>query len=428
LKRKLTIYALLCLVMALVLAACGSGQGPVGPEGARGAVGPTGPAGPTGPPGPPGVDGIDGRDGISYSPATFVGSDACGMCHEGIMAGWAQTGHAWGMVQVGADGLAQDHLLRISSPPAGYAWADISYIIGGFGWKAQFVDAQGNLITGEASQYNLPVRRTDSGEWVDYHAGDAQSMTCGQCHTTGYTSIGSQGGLTGISGSWAETGVGCEACHGPGSDHVNNPQLISMTVNRDPEMCQSCHLTENVTELEPGQLLIQHHGESYANFFAGKKATLRCVDCHNPHQSTMQAASQAITATCESCHFEQAMFHKFSNFRHATCVDCHMPQAIQVASAGSGGLHGDMRTHLMGINPFVVEQWREDGRLSQPKLALELACGSCHGPGGDASELDAETLIEMATGYHDRSLAGTIRKGRGDLIPFNVDDFLEETP
>ena len=37
---------------------------------------------------------------------------------------------------------------KVPKPPEGFAWEDISYVIGGFGWKALFTDKDGYIITG----------------------------------------------------------------------------------------------------------------------------------------------------------------------------------------------------------------------------------------------------------------------------------------
>jgi hypothetical protein len=61
--------------------------------------------------------------------------------------------------------------------PEGYTWDDISYVIGGYNWKARFINAEGYIITdkpGESgnteylNQYNFanPIVGTEAG-WVN---------------------------------------------------------------------------------------------------------------------------------------------------------------------------------------------------------------------------------------------------------------------
>ncbi|MEZ4640192.1 MAG: hypothetical protein R2856_35425 [Caldilineaceae bacterium] len=116
-----------------------------------------------------GPAGVDGRDGVSYSPPVYV-DQMFARCHEDIMASYAETGHANVLTAV-TDG-APD-IADIDGPPEGYTWEDISYVVGGFNWKAHFIDNEGYLITGDGTQYNLYNRLFDLGdEWVAYHAGE----------------------------------------------------------------------------------------------------------------------------------------------------------------------------------------------------------------------------------------------------------------
>ena len=46
----------------------------------------------------------------------------------------------------------------VTTPPEGYTWDDITYVIGGYNWKARFIDTEGYNITGEedaTTQYNF---------------------------------------------------------------------------------------------------------------------------------------------------------------------------------------------------------------------------------------------------------------------------------
>ena len=126
---------------------------------------------------------------------------------------------------------------------------------------------------------------------------------CGVVHTTGYIPEGNQDGLPGLIGTWAEDGIGCEECHGPGSNHVNDPYVPS-TIDRDSELCGTCHRRGDVTEIDASDGFIRHH-EQYEELFESKKRVMRCVDCHDPHQTVKYASKGlGIKTDCENCHFE----------------------------------------------------------------------------------------------------------------------------
>jgi hypothetical protein len=321
-----------------------------------------------------------------------------------------ETGHPY-ILQKVVDGQPPQHpFSEVPEPPAGYTWADILYVVGGYGWKARFIDQQGYLITGAAdatTQYNLPNERLDLGDdWIAYHAGEQVPYTCGACHTTGYVPEGNQDGLPGLIGAWSEDGVGCEACHGPGSNHVNQPYQVRMEVVRDSELCGQCHTQGEPIAIEAEDGFIRHE-DQYEELFASKKRVMRCVDCHDPHQTTKYTKGLAIKTACENCHFEKAEYQKITDRRHAQCIDCHMPYVTKSAVGDPARFSGDVRTHLMAINPLAEAQFDDDGKTAAPYLALDFACKGCHNEQGRAPVLTDEQLQEVAVGYHDRDLAGS---------------------
>ena len=291
---------------------------------------------------------------------------------------------------------------------------DILYVIGGYGWKARFVDKEGFIITGDANattQYNLYNEDLDMGnDWVAYHPGEKKPYDCGSCHTTGYGPEGNQDGLSGLIGTWAEDGIQCERCHGPGGNHVNNPQLVSMKIDRDAELCGQCHQLGEINKIAAQDGFIQAE-QQYGELFQSKKRVMDCIDCHDPHQSVKYAQGPSIKTDCENCHFEQAEFQKIQFIRHAGgCINCHMPRATKSAVADPESHTADIHTHLMAINPFATSQFDEEGNFSQPYLTLDTVCKSCHYEDGPGGLLSDEELVDVAVGYHDRDQAGTVTR------------------
>ncbi len=406
---------LLTLVVLITLTvACAGAPGSPGPVGPQGPPGPQGPAGAPGQPGPAGADGKNGEDGVSYTPPVYVGAVTCKECHAEIYQSFMKTGHPYKLNKV-IDGKAPAYpFSKVPKPPAGYQWSDISYVIGGYGWKARFIDKEGYIITGDANaktQYNLYNEDLKLGnDWVAYHAGEKIPYDCGACHTTGYSPAGHQDNLPGLVGTWAEPGIQCEACHGPGGNHVNNPQLIAMKVDRDAEACGKCHSRGDVTKIDAQNGFIQHH-EQYEELFGSKKRVMDCVNCHDPHQPTKYAEGLGVKTPCENCHSEQAEFQKIKYIRHGgDCVNCHMPRVTQSAVADPARHTGDMRTHLMAINPLATSQFDKEGKFAQPYISLEFACKGCHYEGGLGGVVPDEQLIETATGYHNRDQSGSIKQ------------------
>ena len=80
--------------------------------------------------------------------ASYVGSQACQRCHEAIYDGFMKTGHAH-MVNrvVQADKPPAYPFSAVTEPPDGHTWDDVTYVLGGYGWKARFLGRNGYLIT-----------------------------------------------------------------------------------------------------------------------------------------------------------------------------------------------------------------------------------------------------------------------------------------
>lgn len=394
-------------ILVFVLAGC------VGRPGPPGLPGPTGPQGLPGPAGPAGQDGLSGpagQDGLSFQPPTFVGSEVCAECHQEIYDKFVNSGHNWKLNRV-VDGQPPDFpFSELPSPPAGYEWDDILYVIGGYNWKARFINHEGYIITGsegDTTQYNLFNHAVGLGdEWVAYNAGQVNKpYDCGACHTTGYSRVGNQEGLPGLIGTWAADGIQCEACHGAGSWHVENPITVRPVVDRDAAACGQCHVRGEGPETVPASNgFIQHH-EQYDELFQGKHAVINCVQCHDPHQGVIQLRQAEVQTTrteCANCHFreERVQNVEIHMLVNVSCIDCHMPRLTRTAVGDASRFTGDIRTHLMAIDPEQIGQFTEDGRFSLPQLSLDFSCRGCHVENGNARPRSDEELRLAALGYH----------------------------
>ncbi|MBC8331726.1 MAG: hypothetical protein H8E28_07070 [Anaerolineae bacterium] len=410
-KLRFMLIISLLIIGSIALSGCTAETDSTGLVGAAGPPGPMGPAGPQGETGPPAT-------ALTFS-AEYAGSRICSGCHTDISATFGDTGHAWGLSPI-KDSLPPDYpFTQVFVPPDGYNWEDISFVIGGYNWKALFVDQQGYLITAAPdaaddadnaeylNQYNFANSYADKrAGWVSYHAGEAElPFDCGACHTTGYSPKGNQNDQPGFVGTWSEAGIQCEACHGPGSLHAKNPEGFQMLVDRDAEACGECHVRGVVEEVDAEAGFIQHH-EQFEELFQSKHIALDCVLCHDPHTGVVQLRQrdqQTTRTQCEDCHFMEARFQ--NNARHAEinfdCVECHMPRLVQSAWANLDLFTADIRTHEMAIDPYQVNQFNTDGTLASSQISLDYACRHCHVEGMVTPLSDAE-LLDAAINYHSR--------------------------
>lgn len=111
----------------------------------------------------------------------------------------------------------------------------------------------------------------------------------------------------------------CEACHGPGSQHVKSGGGKGSIVNpkKSPETCYQCHLDKR--------------GEfSLSNSHAVADGKMSCGDCHEAHEGKAikgsGAAIEAENETCTNCHTAQKGPFIFAhNAMKEGCTSCHNP-------------------------------------------------------------------------------------------------------
>jgi tetratricopeptide (TPR) repeat protein len=204
--------------------------------------------------------------------------------------------------------------------------------------------------------------------------------------------------------TFSEIDVSCEACHGPGSLHIElakNKSLfwdrnyghgLARLKGKDPEpqlqTCAPCHSRRGVLEANfmAGDPFCDHFSLEllrddtyfadgqikdevyvYGSFIQSKMyhKGIRCTDCHDPHSLKLKRTGNQ---TCTSCHQHAAGKYDAPSHHHHTpgtpgamCVNCHMPE----------------RTYM------AVDPRRDHSlRVPRPDLSVKLgtpnACSGCH--------------------------------------------------
>ncbi|MBI3924831.1 MAG: hypothetical protein HY319_04760 [Armatimonadetes bacterium] len=342
----------------------------------------------------------------------FVSAEACQNCHGAIYADFRQTGHPYKLNKVvngqmptypysSIAGALERITGAVNSLGAPQSYADVSYVIGGFGWKARWMDRNGFIVTGTGVQYNL-----DDGSMSAYNAAQVdKKYDCGECHTTGWRPFDAalnpnrQDNLPGMEGTFHSTGVQCEACHGLGGIHVatmNKADIVRKATPRTKAeleaadqaygraiACSECHTRDGERNHANGYVspanaagfagvggrimaaggLIQHHEQfdellaiDPDNTAAGstrmasfQTAKFTCTACHDQHKVTIYKPGtpgrvgggpgvKSSNADCMTCHpNNDPAQSKHPAMAHLNCIDCHMPKMVKSATSRKSG-------------------------------------------------------------------------------------------
>jgi predicted CXXCH cytochrome family protein len=382
----------------------------------------------------------------------FVGSAACAPCHAAEAAAYAKSHHAGALVPLtrarfdaqlasptfstplggSTRFAARGAAIEVTTPDGAGRTATFPVVYAaGVGPLEQFVVAteRGKLQTLGVS-WDSRAATNGGGRWFHVYGSrgiapkdelfftrPAQNWNhvCADCHST-LLERRYDAAKDAFETRWAELAVGCEACHGPGAEHVRavraggaqaapyastftaelsraEPWAPSSTGSPTPraqdgkevEVCAPCHsrrqpLREGfvagdpfLDSFEPELLRAgryhadgQVEGEVYewGSFLQSRMyaAGVRCSDCHEPHSATLRAEGNAL---CTRCH-AAARFDVPAHSHHAggaapRCVDCHLPKATFMQI-------DERRDHSI--------------RIPRPDASVEFgtpnACNACH--------------------------------------------------
>jgi DmsE family decaheme c-type cytochrome len=155
----------------------------------------------------------------------------------------------------------------------------------------------------------------------------------------------------------------CESCHGPRSQHVENPDTsLAMTGEQYGAACLQCH---------------QDSGRMYWKSSQHKTADVSCTSCHTVMQKKSDRAlltAAEETAVCYTCHADvrgqmQKAYHHPVREGKMSCSSCHNPHG----SVGKNLLKGAtvnetcFQCHQEKRGPFVWEH-----------PVVRENCANCH--------------------------------------------------
>lgn len=338
------------------------------------------------------------------SSARFVGSEKCKSCHETAYKKWLDSYHRKAMAKAGDETVLGDfsdvrytdpynHVtsrfyrkdgrfyVETEGPDGKSGQFEIAYTFGAYPLQQYLIPFPGGRLqclniawdVEKKAWYRLPPYDVASPQdWLHWtRGGQTWNAMCAECHSTNLTK-GYNPETDDYRTTWSEITVGCEACHGPGSKHLEWAELPPLarsradnfglavrtsntTAEQQIRLCAPCHarrfqLGDNrhgqselldlmVPELlnegfyyPDGQILAEDY--VYGSFTQSKmyQRGVRCGDCHDVHSTKRHKEGNAL---CTQCHRATVYDTKEHHFHKAEyegkpsdgrlCVKCHMP-------------------------------------------------------------------------------------------------------
>lgn len=175
----------------------------------------------------------------------------------------------------------------------------------------------------------------------------------------------------------AGKGQSCESCHGPGKAHADTSdktkikRVEAMSAREITGTCVSCH--------SKGP-----HQDWQGSMHDARNVTCTaCHSIHNPKSEKAQLKTATATATCASCHKQEAM--KVQRSGHMPlregkmeCTSCHNPHGspnVRMLKVGNWINESCTSCHAEKRGPFLWEH--SAGREN---------CASCHDPHGSNND------------------------------------------
>jgi len=399
----------------------------------------------------------------AYQPArasaSYVGHQVCGQCHQQAEQGWRGSHHDLAMQSATDASVAGDFnnarfsyagvtstffrrdgkfVVRTDGPDGKLHDYDVAYAFGVAPLQQYLIEFPGGRLQALSIAWDTRPRAQGGQRW--FHLYPGQNVThrdelhwtgpsqnwnymCAECHSTGVRK-NYDPKTRRFSTAYAEVNVACEACHGPGSNHVawakkegdwrrlddgtkglaiplDERKAVRWTISaetgnaqrtppgrpaRELELCGRCHArrgqfsddyvhgrplgdTHRVALLEDrlyypdGQ--IREEVYEYGSFLQSKmfRQGVTCSDCHDPHSLKLRAPGNQV---CLGCHVAQkyaTATHHFhpAGSRGADCIGCHMPT-----------------TTYMVIDPRHDHSFRVPRPDLSVKLGVPNPCTRCH--------------------------------------------------
>jgi tetratricopeptide (TPR) repeat protein len=410
------------------------------------------------------------------SEATFVGSATCRSCHQQEHAGWEGSHHNLAMQEASDATVLGDFnetsfthfgvetrfardgerfLVTTDGPDGALETYEVAYVFGVYPLQQYLIAFPGGRLQvlqvcwdsrpkseGGQRWYHLyadePIPHTDVLHWTGQHFN--WNYMCADCHSTELAK-NYDVATAAYSTTWQEMSVGCEACHGAGSEHVEWAGKVA-----DDESPEGAHeygsmgLTNVLKEPEEGAWTLDPETLRPRRTVALQSniQVESCAPCHShrrllAHPWTHAHRGVGLYDTHAPSVLDQALYHDDGQikeevyvygsfvqsrmFHHGVrCSDCHDPHSLELLAPGnnlcvrchSGKAYDSPEHHRhqpgsagascvnchMPGKYYMGIDWRRDHsfRVPRPDLAQLYgtpdACTGCHADRGEGWAAD----------------------------------------
>ena len=388
--------------------------------------------------------------------ATFVGRDQCTECHADAYESWLGSNHDDAMDFANEDtvvGDFNDAEFEYNGITSRFYRKDDKYFVHTEGLGGEMTEFEVLYTFGvePLQQYLIPLpggrlqalstawdverqrwfflypdTEIAADDWLHWtRNGQNWNGMCAECHSTNLRKNFDAESNT-FHTEWSEIDVSCEACHGPGSKHLDwaridpmgrpvleNYGLVVATSGIDNrqlvELCAACHsrraeigdydhsqvdlleyavpslLREDLYHPD-GQILEEDY--VWGSFLQSKMYAngVRCDDCHNVHSLELHMEGNDLCLQCHRAdtyddythHFHQKVVEGEPS-DGALCVKCHMPE-----------------------QPFMVIDYRADHsiRIPRPDLTPEIGVPNACSQSGCHDNETVEWNVEAYTKWY----------------------------
>ena len=276
-------------------------------------------------------------------------------------------------------------------------------------------------VKGKKWYHLYPEAPLDPDDWLYWtNAGQNWNGMCAECHSTNLKKnfdLETNSYRT----TWSEIDVSCEACHGPGSRHVQwaempdmarplteNYELVvkasGITSREQVELCAPCHsrrailgdythaeadlmdsmlptlLTEELYFAD-GQILEEVY--VYGSFTQSKmyEREVRCSDCHDVHSIRTIKKGNDLCLQCHRAAVYDTKEHHFHKKKGEKGEPVKSADGRLIHEVGSGA--ECVQCHMPGRYYMGIDYRLDHSiRIPRPDLSIRLgtpnACNRCH--------------------------------------------------